>query len=64
MEGHRACYLIGERGWLIQRIATEPEVTVRRLMMEAADPRPILFPARAATRHGGAILLGRQHAFF
>jgi transposase len=31
MGGHRACTLIGEWGWLIERIATEPEVTVRRL---------------------------------
>ena len=28
------------------------------------NPHLIFFPARAATRHAGAILLGRQHAFF
>src|ERR1700724_718969 len=28
------------------------------------NPRLIFFPARAAARHVGAILLGRQHAFF
>jgi transposase len=37
MGGHRACNLAGERGWLIERITTEPEVTVRRLMMELAE---------------------------
>lgn len=37
MGGHRACNLAGERGWLIERIATEPEVTVRRLMAELAE---------------------------
>lgn len=37
MGGHRACTLIGERGWLMERIATEPEVTVRRLMTELAE---------------------------
>jgi putative transposase len=37
MGGHRACNLAGERSWLIERIATEPEVTVRRLMMELAE---------------------------
>ena len=30
MGGHRACTLIGERGWLMERIAAEPEVTVQR----------------------------------
>src|SRR5580704_9493981 len=29
MGGHRACTLIGERGWLMERIAAEPEVTGR-----------------------------------
>ncbi len=29
MGGHRACTLMGERGWLMERIAAEPEVTVR-----------------------------------
>ena len=28
------------------------------------NPRLIFFPTRAAARHVGAILLGRQHAFF
>ena len=37
MGGHRACILIGERGWLMERIAAEPEVTVRRLMTELAE---------------------------
>lgn len=37
MGGHRACTLIGERGWLMERIAAEPEVTVRRLMTELAE---------------------------
>ena len=37
MGGHRACTLIGERGWLIERIAAEPEVTVRGLMTELAE---------------------------
>jgi transposase len=37
MGGHRTCNLIGERDWLIERIATEPEVTVRRLMTELAE---------------------------
>ena len=42
MGGHRACNLIGERGWgergwRIERIATEPEVTVRRRTMELAE---------------------------
>ena len=32
MGGHRACTLMGERGWLMERIAAEPEVTVRGLM--------------------------------
>ena len=36
MGGHRACILI-ERGWLMERIAAEPEVTVRRLMTELAE---------------------------
>ena len=35
--GHRACTLIGERGWLMERIAAEPEVTVRGLMTELAE---------------------------
>ena len=35
MGGHRA--LIGERGWLMERIAAEPEVTVRRLMTELTE---------------------------
>ncbi len=30
MGGHRACTLIGERGWLMERIAAEPEVTRAR----------------------------------
>ena len=37
MGGHRACTLIGERGWLMERIAAEPEVTVRGLMTELAE---------------------------
>src|ERR1700692_3714541 len=37
MGGHRACTLIGERGWLMERIAAEPEVTVRGLMTELAS---------------------------
>jgi hypothetical protein len=28
---------LGERGWLMERIAAEPEVTVRRLMTELAE---------------------------
>ena len=34
---HRACTLIGERGWLMERIAAEPEVTVRGLTTELAE---------------------------
>ena len=37
MGGHRACTLIGERGWLMERIAAEPEVSVRGLMTELAE---------------------------
>src|ERR1700724_3723973 len=37
MGGHRACTLIGERGWLMERIAAEPEVTVRGLMTKLAE---------------------------
>ena len=37
MGGHRACNLIGEGGWLMERIAAEPEVTVCRLMTELAE---------------------------
>ena len=36
MGGHRACTLIGG-GWLMERIAAEPEVTVRGLMTELAE---------------------------
>src|ERR1700716_1903408 len=32
MGGHRACTLIGERGWLMERIAAEPEVAVGGLL--------------------------------
>src|SRR5580692_644348 len=34
---YRACPLIGERGWLMERIAAEPEVTVRGLMTDLAE---------------------------
>src|SRR3984893_19456191 len=37
MGGHRACTLNGERGWLMERITAEPEVTVGRLMRELAE---------------------------
>jgi transposase len=37
MGGHRACTLMGERRWLMERIAAEPEVTVRGLMTEPAE---------------------------
>lgn len=47
MGGHRACILIGERGWLMERIAAEPEVTVRRLMTELAERGVVEFhPSR------------------
>jgi transposase len=34
---HRAYTLMGERGWLMERIAAEPEVTVHGLMTELAE---------------------------
>src|SRR3977135_1783880 len=37
MGGHRACTLNGERGWLMERIAGEPEGTGRRLTTEHAQ---------------------------
>ena len=46
MGGHRACTLIGERGWLMERIAAEPEVTVR-------GPRPTWLPSEVGARGAG-----------